>query len=132
MIKGSCHCGRVAYESAGKVLRFVNCHCDDCRKVSGAPFSSSLGVESSGFRITKGKDNLSTYESSPGKFRWFCTTCASPIYARRDSMPDVTIIRAGVLDDLEGAELQAHIWVKAKVSWCDIRDDLPQYPEAMR
>lgn len=132
MIKGSCHCGAVNYESTGKLLRFSNCHCDDCRKVSGAAFSSSLVVESSGFRITKGEDNLTAYESTPGKFRCFCRTCGSPIATRMNARPEVVIIRAGVLDEMEGKRPQMHIWVKAKAPWFEIRDDLPQYPEAFK
>lgn len=132
MIKGSCHCGQVEYESTGKVMRFVNCHCEDCRKVSGAAFSSSLVVEAGGFSVTKGEDKLTAYESSPGKFRCFCKNCGSPIVARMNYKPEIVIIRAGVLDQLGDEKPTAHIWVCAKAPWCDINDDLQQYHESIQ
>jgi hypothetical protein len=91
-MNGSCHCGRVAYSSEGRVLRFVNCHCDDCRTISGSPYSSALVVESSGFRIIRGESEITAYESSPGKFRCFCRHCGTPVYARMDYKPEVVII----------------------------------------
>ena len=129
MIKGRCHCGRVAFESAGKLIRYANCHCDDCRKVSGAVFSSALVMASDGFRITEGEDQLSAYESSPGKFRCFCKHCSAPIVTRFNARPEIVILRAGVLDQDDGHQPQIHIWVSAKVPWVKICDDLPQFPE---
>ena len=61
MIQGGCHCGAVRYESDGKVMRFVNCHCPDCRKLSGASYASVLVVESVGFRIVAGPDQVQVY-----------------------------------------------------------------------
>ena len=129
MIRGSCHCGTVRYESSGAVLRFVNCHCDDCRKISGCAFASVLAVESEGFRIVSGEDNLTPYESSPGKQRCFCRTCGTHVFARIESRPQLVLIRAGTLDDDPHLQPQAHIWVKAKAPWHQILDGLPQYPE---
>ncbi len=129
-MKGSCHCGAVAYEFNGRVLRFANCHCDDCRKVSGSPFSSAMVLEAAGFVITRGQDGLAEYQSSPGKYRCFCRNCGSPVYARMDYKPEIVIIRAGTVDDGLEVEPQMHIWVKARVPWYRIQDDLPQYPGA--
>ncbi|MBU0676986.1 MAG: GFA family protein [Verrucomicrobia bacterium] len=128
-MKGSCHCGAVRYESAGKILRFVNCHCDDCRKISAAACSPVVAVTSKGFAVTQGEDRLVAYESSPGKFRNFCGNCGSHLFARVAAQPKLILIRAGTLDDDPGIKPQAHIWVSAKVAWHDICDDLPQYAE---
>lgn len=128
-MNGSCHCGRVAYSSEGRVLRFVNCHCDDCRTISGSPYSSALVVESSGFRIIRGESEITAYESSPGKFRCFCRHCGTPVVARMDYKPDVMIIRAGTVESGLDISPQMHIWVRAKAPWHTILDDLPQWPE---
>lgn len=129
MLTGRCHCGGVKYEAAGAVVRFSNCHCEDCRRICGSPFSAAVVLEREGFRITQGENLLTAYESSPGKFRCFCSRCSSPIYAHMTHRPTIVIIRAGTLDRADGLAPQMHIWVNAKAPWHEILDDLPQYPE---
>jgi len=129
MLTGTCHCGAITYQAEGEALRVVHCHCDDCRKISGATYNTALVLPSSGFRITKGESQLSAYESSPGKFRCFCKVCSSPIHTYMKSKPEIVIIRAGILDDGRAVKPQAHIWVKAAAPWHRIMDDLPQHLE---
>ena len=129
MLKGSCHCGKVRYEVGGKLLRFVYCHCPDCRKFTGSAFSAALVAEAEGFAVTSGGDNLSAFESSPGKRRSFCKTCGCHLFARAEQRPGMVIIRAGTLDDDPPIKPQYHIWVKAKAPWHDICDALPQHQE---
>jgi hypothetical protein len=131
MLKGGCHCGAVRYESHGKALRFVNCHCDDCRKISGSAFGSVLAVEAAGFKVVAGEENLIPYPSSPGKQRCFCRTCGSHVFARMENRPGLILIRAGTLDDDPGLRPQAHIWVKAKAPWHEITDRIPQVEEGL-
>ena len=131
MIKGGCYCGAVKYEIRGRVLMFVNCHCDDCRKFSGSAFSSVLAVTDKGFTVTSGEDNLVPYNSSPGKHRYFCKTCGCHVFARAEQRPGMVLVRAGSLDDDPKMKPQCHIWVKAKAPWHDICDAIPQYQESL-
>src|SRR5262245_36062495 len=108
MLNGSCHCGAVKFESAGQVVRFVFCHCDDCRKINGSAFSSAVVVESGGFRVTQGEGDVSGYPSSPGKIRTFCRKCGSPLYSKMDYQPEIVILRAGSLDGDHGLKPQMH------------------------
>lgn len=128
-IRGGCHCGAVRYESSGRILRFVNCHCPDCRKASGSTYGSVLVVESAGFRLVSGDGSLVPYPSTPGKYRCFCRTCGCHVFARMDSKPDLILIRAGSLDDDPGVRPQAHIWVGARAPWHEITDTLPQHQQ---
>lgn len=131
MLRGGCYCGAVKYESTGKMLRFVNCHCPDCRKFTGSAFNSVLVVEDTGFSLTSGDAHLGQFQSSPGKFRSFCTTCGCHVFSRAANRPGTVFIRAGSLDDDPGIKPQCHIWVKAKAPWHDIGDALPQYAEGL-
>ena len=58
------------------------CHCGKCRAASGASFVTNIIVDADKFRITAGKESLAAYESSPQKFRHFCSSCGSPIYSQ--------------------------------------------------
>jgi hypothetical protein len=127
--KGGCHCGAVRYELDGSVLRFSLCHCDDCRKVHGTPFSASIVMDKAGFRITAGESAMTAYESSPGKHRCFCSRCGSQIYAKMEKTPAVVVVRAGTLDGDPGIRPQMHIWCGAKAPWDEITDTLPQYDQ---
>jgi len=129
MLTGSCYCGKVRYESAGKILIFANCHCPDCRKFSGSAFSSVLAVEDSGFKVVAGADNLVAFNSSPGKFRSFCKTCGCHLFARAEQRPGMVLLRAGSLDVDPRLKPQSHIWVSMKAPWHDICDSAAQFPE---
>lgn len=130
-IKGGCYCGAVRYESTGKVLRWVNCHCPDCRKLSGATFASVIAVEASGFHFVQGEDHLQSFQSSPGKQRCFCRNCGSQVIAKFESRPETVLLRAGSVDGDPGVRPDTHIWVTHKAPWYDILDDIPQREEGL-
>jgi len=128
MNQGSCHCGAIAYEvNPDELVRFSYCHCHDCRKLHGTTHSSVLVLREAGFRLLRGADHLTAYESSPGKFRHFCRTCGAPAHTTSRALPGLVIVRAGGLDGDPGVRPQFHIWVSAKAPWYDIHDSLPQY-----
>ena len=77
-----------------------------------------------------GLDGVTEYESSPDKFRAFCSRCGSPVYSRTTADPDHLRIRLGLLDQDPGRRALAHVWVSSKAPWFEITDRLPQFPEA--
>jgi ADP-ribosyl-[dinitrogen reductase] hydrolase len=78
------------------------------------------------FRWLHGQDKLSSYESSPGKQRYFCSVCGSHLVAERASQPHV-ILRVATLDDDPQARPQAHIWVLHDVAWLEDEENTPFY-----
>ena len=90
MIAGSCLCGKVIYEISGAVGDIVHCHCKTCRKAHGAAFSSVAAVDDIYFKIT-GEGNLNSFESSKGKWRYFCSCCGTQIYAKRENTKHVIL-----------------------------------------
>ena len=64
MLKGSCLCGAIRYESGDLIAPIVNCHCVTCRKAHGAAFSSVGRVPRSEFRWNCGAEKLGHFESS--------------------------------------------------------------------
>ncbi|MGY6273420.1 GFA family protein [Achromobacter denitrificans] len=130
MIKGSCLCGRIAYEIAGPLTNALNCHCTMCRKSHGAAFRSRATVQAKDFAWTRGENHITWYCSSPGSYRGFCEACGTPLLSRFDQAPDVYGLPLGALDDDPGVKPAAHCHVASKAPWFDITDTLPQYPEA--
>jgi hypothetical protein len=132
MLTGGCLCGRVRYEISGKIGPVIHCHCSQCRKASGSAFATNAPVRSRYFRLVAGKEAISEYESSPGKFRAFCSTCGSPIYSRRISDTEAVRIRLGTLDGDPERRPMAHIWVSSKAPWFEITDRLERFEEGGR
>ena len=83
-MRGSCLCGEITYEADRLESAPRHCSCATCRKAHGAAFNTSASVKRSGFRWTHGEEQLRAYESSPGKRRYFCGRCGTPLIAHRD------------------------------------------------
>ena len=124
-MKGTCLCGSVVYEIRGDILGINYCHCLQCRKASGTAFATSAAVKQQDFEVAEGHEHLAAYESSPGKRRYFCRRCGSPLYSKRDGTTTI-YIRLGTLDDDPVATPDVHIHVASKAPWYEIKDEIPQ------
>lgn len=109
MFEGSCLCGAIAYSVECEPQPMGHCHCHTCRKAHSAAFSTVMGVPKSTFRWMQGEDQLFSYESSPGKIRYFCKNCGSQLIASREST-DYVLIRVGSVDTELAERPQAHFW----------------------
>jgi hypothetical protein len=96
---GSCLCGGVKFSIHAELEPIQMCHCSQCRKAQGGAFATNTPVSLTNFDLKSGAELLTEYESSPGKRRFFCCTCGSPIYSSRDSLANVIRIRSGLLDE---------------------------------
>jgi len=72
LYKGSCHCGRIAYEVEGEITQLMDCNCSICsRKGSLLWF-----VPRQQFRLLTPPENLSTYTFNKHIIQHhFCSTC---------------------------------------------------------
>ncbi len=130
MLAGSCLCGSVAYEVDAPAGPIVHCHCETCRKAHGSAFSSVMSVPREKFRWLRGEELLGSHESSPEKFRRFCSRCGSQIFAERVAQPNV-MLRLGCLDTPITDKPKAHIWRSDGASWFDPKDQLPELPKGL-
>jgi len=128
-LSGGCLCGRVRYGIEGKPRFMYQCHCGKCRAASGASFVTNIIVDAAKFMITAGKESIAAYESSPQKFRHFCSNCGSPIYSHGEKTKHVVSVRCGTLDRDPGVRVAYHAFVASKAPWVNICDDQPQFAE---
>jgi hypothetical protein len=131
MITGSCLCGGVQFEIDGELAPIQVCHCQQCRKAQGGAFATNIPLPAERLRLRSGESLLRAYESSPGKRRWFCSHCGSPLYSRRDSQPGIVRLRAGLLDGDLATRPALHFFVADRCNWWTINDALPQYAGAL-
>ena len=55
---GSCLCRTITYKSKSDPLKTFNCHCEDCRKCSGAPYLTNIFVKEGDLYIQGERESL--------------------------------------------------------------------------
>ena len=131
--RGSCLCGRIAYEIETGPHPIVLCHCSRCRRGRSAAHCSNLFLASEKFDWVRGEDEIEVYKV-PEAERFtnrFCRTCGS-ISPRRDTQVGRSMVPAGGLDDDPEARPTMHIFAADKAPWYDIPGALSQYTAGPR
>jgi hypothetical protein len=82
---GRCLCGAVRFEAKGKPSWVRCCHCESCRRHSGAPSNVVLSLENSAVTVTEG--TITKVSSSPGVRRGFCARCGWTLTRASDRLP---------------------------------------------
>lgn len=121
-----CLCAGIRFRIEGELEPLQICHCSQCRRANGTAFATNVPVARSAFHLDSGAELVTEYESSPGKKRAFCQRCGSPLYSRRDNLPEVLRVRVGLLNEPLPVRPSAHFCVESKANWWDIADGLPQ------
>ena len=100
--RGSCHCGRVAFEVEGAPSRITQCNCSICTKKAYLHWI----VPRSTFRLLTPTDNLATYTFNTGVAQHhFCRVCGVAAFYIPRSDPDKVDVNARCLDGLDVARV---------------------------
>lgn len=127
VIEGHCFCGFIRYQADGPCTNETNCHCSICRRTSAAAFVSWITVPSDGFRILAGEP--ATFRSSEVGTRTFCPRCGTPLTFQSAQSLDELDITLCSLDDPDAIRPRDHTWIRSKVAWLDLDDQLPKFSE---
>jgi len=79
-------------------------------------------------RITRGR--LSEYRSSAQVWRGFCARCGTSLTYRHEGRPAEIDVTLATLDDPTRLAPEMHLWVRDRLPWVSIGDQLPQHAEA--
>ncbi len=132
--EGGCLCGDVRYRLAAAPVASMHCHCDNCRKASGAAMLTWATVNEADLEWIAGEPSFYRYTSDhyPAPVeRCFCGRCGSQLgwHCLDDGTFDLT---AGSLDDPDLVEPQRHVFVRGKVRWLHTSDGLPDFETTPR
>lgn len=127
MYKGKCLCEAVKIQVTGNITDIIHCHCSLCRKNSGTAFATNGFVNALDFKVIKGESKLSTFSYKPGKNRYFCSVCGSPVYSSNEQDPKRLRLRLGIVDSEIDERPISHNFVTSKANWEDLDADLPRY-----
>ncbi len=130
-IKGSCLCGRVAYEIYPPFLRFHYCHCPRCQKATGSAFISNIFVPPKQFKWTSGDEFVIRFDLPEARSfsTCFCRVCGSPLlHLTRDG--GKLVVPAVSLDDDPVIRPERSIWWEYKPIWFKDINEIPRYSES--
>ena len=123
---GGCMCGAVRFEAVGEPIDVTHCHCNSCRRHTGAPLVTLVSFEAGQVRFTKGERKI--YNSSPGVGRAFCGDCGSPLTWESEPRGQSLIeFHIGTLDEPNALPPSIHVFHGERLTWFDTADPLPRY-----
>ncbi|HKC49623.1 MAG TPA: GFA family protein [Myxococcota bacterium] len=125
--EGGCLCGAVRYRATGAAGNATLCHCQTCRRASGAPTVAWVTFAARAFGFTRG-DPL-RYRSSPLVLRTFCGRCGTPLSYARDDEPESIDVTTISLDRAAELAPRDHTWTRHALPWMRGLDALPHFPE---
>ena len=107
----------------------LHCHCRDCQRASGGPFSSYVIVPMVAFKLLQGslRFHASSSEASGQTHRGFCPECGAPIQVMTDSQPDIVAIRTASVDDPSWFSPQVDVWTSDAHPWDQMSPALPKF-----
>ena len=123
--RGSCFCGAVEIEVTGEPAAMGYCHCRSCRHWSAGPVNAFTLWPPESVKITKGKDNLITYNKTPVSYRKTCKTCGGHLMTDHPPLKLVDVY-AAIIPDLK---FKPGVHVNYQETVLPMKDGLPKFKD---
>lgn len=124
LLRGRCLCGGTRYVITRPVIGTSYCHCEDCRRASGAPVVAWTFFATPGIRF-EGEEPRSMEWA--GRERTFCGSCGTPLSFFDPDLPHQFEVTTASLDRPEEHPPDDHTWVADRLPWFETKDDLPRF-----
>ena len=120
--QGSCFCGTVQLTVTGEPAAMGFCHCTSCRSWSAGPVNAFSLWKPDQVKITKGADEIGTYNKTPVSFRKWCKKCGGHVMTDHPPFGLVDVYAATIPGFPFKAALHVHYGEKVLA----IKDGLPK------
>lgn len=120
--QGACFCGAVQFEVTGQAVAEGYCHCDSCRKWSASPVNAFSLWKPDALKVTRGADNIGTYNKTPQSFRKWCRTCGGHVFTDHPTFGLVDVYAAVIPD----YPFHPHLHVFYEETVLHLHDGLPK------
>ena len=120
--KGSCFCGAVQLTVTGAPAAMGYCHCASCRTWSAGPVNAFTLWNSDSVEITKGENQLGSYNQTDKSFRKWCKACGGHVLTVHPQW-GLTDVYAAVIPSFP---FQAGVHVHYGETVLRVRDGLPK------
>jgi len=125
-LKASCLCGKIHLSFPDEFLYMGNCHCSECRKFTGADYSSVGGIEKSKVAIVSGASDIRYYPKSDETELAFCAHCGASLFSHKVKK-GLFNIRLGILDTAPRHAPDFHIHIASQAPWHSPNEALKQF-----
>jgi hypothetical protein len=119
---GKCFCGAVELTVTGEPVAMGYCHCNSCREWSAGPVNAFSLWPPEAVRITKGAENVGSYQKTEKSIRQWCKTCGGHLLTEHP-LWGLTDVYAAVIPDLR---FKAALHVNYENTVLPMRDGLPK------
>lgn len=128
---GRCGCGDVSFTTPDDPLIVHCCHCSYCQRESGSAFALNFLIEADRVEWQGETEEVVTpSHSGRGQRIVRCPTCRVALSSHYPGGGDaIHFLRVGTMDDTDGIEPDAHIYVSTKEKWLDIEGGAPAFAE---
>ncbi len=125
MIEGGCHCGAVRYRIEGEPVRVGLCHCNDCRRHTGAPVVGWAIFRQEQMRAS---GDLATYASSEHGRRQFWPRCGTSLFYLNDVIfAGLVDVQVATFDNPDALQPVEQIQVAERIGWMKDAHELPTF-----
>lgn len=125
---GKCLCGEVSYVAEGQPIVVAQCHCEECRRLSGTGHTVGAMFISEAVNVS---GNLSEFryisEKNSEVTKVFCASCGSPIYGTNTRIPGHLTLTLGTMDDADGLQVEVVIFERDKPHWDQLGGDVVSF-----
>jgi hypothetical protein len=98
------------------------CHCESCRHWSAGPVNAFTLWKPDAVKVTRGADNIGTYNKSPNSYRKWCKNCGGHVFTEHPGM-GLTDVYAAVIPELS---FQPGVHVHYQETVLHIHDGMPK------
>lgn len=129
-MRGACLCGAVRFEADPAKAEAHACHCEMCRRWTGAAFFS-VEVAPEALRFDEPAP-IATRQTSDWAERGWCAGCGSHLFYRLTAGPraDWVHLSLGLLDDPSTVPFGGEIYIDSKPACYAIAGDHPRLTKA--
>ncbi len=113
--EGRCLCGAVWFQASGPPKWTGYCHCESCRRHTGAPVAAFAGFEAEMVRFFG--EPRAIYASSVGVERGFCNRCGSTLTYTGARWPTEVHFHIGAFDDPSAFPPQEEAFAEERLPW---------------
>ena len=113
--EGGCLCGQVRFEATGAPKWVKWCHCQSCRRHSGAAASTFASFEVERVKLTAGE--ILKFNSSPGTTRGWCPRCGSTLTCESIYLPTEVHMHVGSFDRAGDLAPRGAFFAEERLPW---------------
>jgi len=123
-IDGGCLCGGVRYRLHARPKPGSDCHCEDCRRASGAPYVTWCSVPSKAIEVVRGELRRVLYAT---RLRSFASCCGTHLLIQDEVNSEWIDLTVASLDEPKTLPPVAAIWTEDKLPWVQLDPSRPAF-----